>query len=398
MNTILRLFLCLGLFSFVLQAQGAFNLPSVLPVVSDSTCSINCQDPGYRLMTQVLDGETITREYIIHVPSGYQEGDNLPLVIAYHGFGGCAYYMQEEAGNGALNDLADEEGFFVAYPQAAYRPAKEDVYWEPGFNGGESIYQDDIYFTEQMMGHIHDEFSVDLSSVYAAGYSNGGMLTYSLACLRGDLFAACGVMSGALLDDMATCNPANPVPLIIFHGTGDFVLPYNGGQYYTPVQDVVGQWLVHNQIPASSLISTELNGGNVVHENYQGGADNTCLSFYTVEEEYGSPGDHVWFSQDMDGISPTRIMWEFFSEGCGTVSGTPPEMETGVVVFPVPFDDQFVLGNQSLALAHYAMFDVQGTLVHQGRVGADGSIVGLGGLTPGFYILNAGGQTFKLVK
>ena len=92
-------------------------------------------------MTQVLDGETITREYIIHVPSGYQEGDNLPLVVVYHGFGGCSYYMQEEAGNGALNDLADEEGFFVAYPQAAYRPAKEDVYWEPGFNGGESIYQ-----------------------------------------------------------------------------------------------------------------------------------------------------------------------------------------------------------------------------------------------------------------
>ncbi len=398
MNAILRSLLFLGLFSVVLQTQGATYLPSVLPVVSDSTCSINCQDPGYRLMTQVLDGETITREYIIHVPSGYQEGDNLPLVIVYHGFGGCAYYMQEEAGNGALNDLADEEGFFVAYPQAAYRPAKEDVYWEPGFNGGESIYLDDIYFTEQMMGHIHDEFSVDLSRVYAAGYSNGGMLTYSLACLRGDLFVACGVMSGALLDDMATCDPTHLVPLIIFHGTGDFVLPYNGGQYYTPVQDVVSQWLVHNQIPASGLISTELNGGNVVHENYQGGADNTCLSFYTVEEEYGFPGDHVWFSQDMDGVSPTRIMWEFFSEGCGGTSGTPPEMETGVEVFPVPFDDQVVFGNQSMSLARYAMFDLQGSLVHQGRVGADGSIVGLGGLTPGFYVLNAGSQTFKLVK
>ena len=98
-------------------------------------------------MTQVIDGETITREYIIHVPSGYQEGDNLPLVIVYHGFGGCAYYMSDETGG--LNDLADEENFFVAYPQAAYRPEKEDTYWEPGFNGGESIYLDDIFFSEQ---------------------------------------------------------------------------------------------------------------------------------------------------------------------------------------------------------------------------------------------------------
>ena len=99
MNAILRSLLFLGLFSVVLQTPGATYLPSVLPVVSDSTCSINCQDPGYRLMTQVLDGETITREYIIHVPSGYQEGDNLPLVIVYHGFGGCcrSYHITDES-------------------------------------------------------------------------------------------------------------------------------------------------------------------------------------------------------------------------------------------------------------------------------------------------------------
>ena len=107
---------------------------SVSPIRSDSTCAINCEDAGYRLMTQVIDGETITREYIIHVPSNYQEGDNLPLVIVYHGFDGCAYYMADETSG--LNDLADEEGFFVAYPQAAYRPAKNATYWEPGFNGG----------------------------------------------------------------------------------------------------------------------------------------------------------------------------------------------------------------------------------------------------------------------
>ena len=70
---------------YLLQAQEPSLLQSVSPIRSDSTCAINCEDPGYRLMTQVIDGETITREYIIHVPSGYQEGDNLPLVIVYHG-------------------------------------------------------------------------------------------------------------------------------------------------------------------------------------------------------------------------------------------------------------------------------------------------------------------------
>ena len=130
MPLFLRFFLCFSLVSSFVQAQGIPLSQNVSPAFSDSTCSINCEDPGYRLISQVVAGETITREYIVHVPSGYQEGDNLPLVIVYHGFGGCAFYMSDETGG--LNDVADEEGFFVAYPQAAYRPAKEDTYWEPG--------------------------------------------------------------------------------------------------------------------------------------------------------------------------------------------------------------------------------------------------------------------------
>ena len=386
----------IALAPYFLRAQEASRFHNVSPIRSDSTCAINCEDPGYRLMTQVIDGETITREYIIHVPSGYQEGDNLPLVIVYHGFGGCAYYMADETGG--LNDLADEENFFVAYPQAAYRPAKEDTYWEPGFNGGESIYLDDIFFSEQLIEHIDEEFSLDLSRVYAAGYSNGGMLTYSLACLRGDLLAGVCIMSGALLDGMDSCDPTQPVPMIIFHGTGDFELPYNGNQYYSSVPDVVSLWLDHFQIPTSTLSSTELNGGNVVHDSYHGGTNNTGLSFYTVVEEFGFPGDHVWFSQGMDGVSPNRIMWEFFTDECASIDGISYEIYDRVQAFPVPFEDHLFLKNFGFASATYEIHDVRGVLVRTGRVGADGSVHGLGELPSGCYLLRAAESILKVVK
>jgi len=396
----MRLFSCslllLNLLPFSVHAQGVPLSQNVTPAVSDSTCAINCEDPGYRLMTQVVGGETITREYIIHVPTGYQEGDNLPLVIVYHGFGGCAYYMAEETSG--LNGLADEEGFFVAYPQAAYRPAKEDTYWEPGFNGGENIYADDVYFTEQLIGHINEEFSIDLTKVYAAGYSNGGMLVYSLACLRGDLFSGVCIMSGALLDDMDACDADQPVPMIIFHGVGDFVLPYDGDEYYSSVPDVVSMWVNHFQIPTSSLNSAELNGGDVIHESYQGGTNNTCMSLYTVVEEYGAPGGHVWFSQDMDGLSPNGIMWEFFNGECGVVDGISQESIAQFQAFPVPFEDQIFLGSLDFASALYFMHDVGGGLVRTGLVGVDGSIRELGNLSPGCYFVRTSGTTFKVVK
>ena len=70
--------------------------------------------------------------------------------------------------------------------------------------------------------------------------------------------------------------------------------PYNGDQYYASVPDVVSLWTDHFQIPTSTLTSTDLNGGNVVHDSYHGGTNNTCLSLYTVIEEYGFPGDRVW--------------------------------------------------------------------------------------------------------
>ena len=47
------------------------------------------EHPGYNLITQD-DGQNITREYILHVPTGYDSSEEYPLVILFHGFGGCA--------------------------------------------------------------------------------------------------------------------------------------------------------------------------------------------------------------------------------------------------------------------------------------------------------------------
>ena len=61
-------------------------------LASDSTCVENCDHPGYRLMTQDDAGTIYTREYILHVPSNYDQNQSYPLVIVYHGFGDCAAF------------------------------------------------------------------------------------------------------------------------------------------------------------------------------------------------------------------------------------------------------------------------------------------------------------------
>ncbi len=272
----------------------------------EETCD-NTTSNGYRIVEQ--DGET--RAYIIHVPASYDSNTPTPLLINFHGFGDCASNYSQNIGEFFnLNALADNENFIVAYPQGVVR-AKGSPEWDPGNNSSQNISDNDPYFTEQLIAHINDDFNVDLSRVYAAGYSNGGMMAYGLACIRTDLIAAAGIMSGVMLED--NCDQNEYTSIIHFHGIADDVLPLEGNQDFQSISNVVDFWLNQNNIPSSSLISTELNNGDVLREEYTGGNENTSVVLYTVNREDDKDGGHVWFSADIDGVHPNQILWDFLS-------------------------------------------------------------------------------------
>lgn len=272
----------------------------------DPVCNNSAED-GYRTIVQ----GKVTREYILHVPASYDSNSPTPLVINFHGFGDCAADYSKLIGDFYnLDSLADSRNFLVAYPQAVVRE-KGAAYWDPGDNGSQSIKENDAHFTEQLISDISNDYNVDLSRVYATGYSNGGMMAYGLACSRGDLIAAAGIMSGIMLK--GTCDVNEYTSIIHFHGVADDALPYEGNQNFQSVSDVVKFWLNHNNIPIPSLVTTELNGGDVVRDEYTGGTENTSVVLYTVKREHDKDGGHVWFSDDIGGTNPNQILWDFFA-------------------------------------------------------------------------------------
>ena len=136
-------------------------------------------------------------------------------------------------------------------------------------------------------------------------------MAYGLACTKSDMIAAVGIMSGVMLE--GTCDENEFTSVIHFHGIADDVLPLNGNQDFQPVSDVVDFWLNHNNISTSSLVTSELNNGDVVLEEYSGGNGNTSITLYTVNQEHDKDGGHVWFTGDIDGSSPNQILWDFLS-------------------------------------------------------------------------------------
>lgn len=361
-------------------------------------CQQNQNHPGYKILSQVITSETITREFILHIPTNYDATLASPLLINMHGFGDCAgNYAETIGGFYEFDALANQENLIVAYPQGAYRPDKDDHYWEPGDNGAEDIFKNDVYFIEQLVETIASEYNVDRDRVYAAGYSNGGMMAYSLACNNTDLFSGIGIMSGVMLEE--ACDLDYAIPIIVFHGVGDEVLPYEGNIWYQSTQEIVNYWLAKNNIPPSSLVSTELKDGDVIRNEYSGGSANTCLSFYTINEEYDKPGDHVWFSEPIEGSTPNEIMWNFFKANCSNlVSTEATQITKELIIYPNPFLDVVTIQLENIAKVQYEIYNSQGVSVKTGELNHTNNTIDLAALSPMVYMISINGRFQKLIK
>lgn len=301
-----KIFQCTLLSSFIFGAVACNNEEDNKDDIDKEEFCVNT----FSNELQTLSDGVAEREFILFVPDSYNQNNPIPLLINFHGFGGCAVDFVEQVGSGprGLNEVANNNNFIVAYPQGVSR-VKGSPEWDPGDNGFQSILDNDVFFVEQLIADISNQFNIDPLRIYAAGYSNGGMMAYGLACTKSNLFAAIGVMSGIMLEDI--CDENRFTSVIHFHGIEDDVLPLAGNQDFQSVSAVIDFWLNHNGIPESNRVRRELNNGNVTLEQFTGGNGNTDFTFYTINREFDKPGGHVWFTGDIEGVSPNQIMWDF---------------------------------------------------------------------------------------
>ena len=109
----------------------------------------------------------------------------------------------------------------MAYPDGV------DHGWNDGRGVGPDV--DDVAFLETLLQNLDDDFSIDRARVYVTGISNGGMMAMRFACDRADLVAAIAPVSALLPRALQARRPARSVPVVLFNGTADPVMPYDGG-------------------------------------------------------------------------------------------------------------------------------------------------------------------------
>lgn len=260
--------------------------------------------PGTYALGIQHDG--VEREAVVYVPESYDAATSTPLMLNFHGFGGTSLDHMEWAD---MRGLADTHGFVLAYPQGT--ELEGAPHWNTSMPSADNKSSaDDFGFMDALIDTIGASYAIDADRIYAAGYSNGGMFSFALACFRSERIAAVAAVSGAMLDDIGVdCTPDHPTSVITLHGTDDAVIAYEGGDFGRPAEEVIAYWVDHNGITAAPETATSTEANTPVESaRHTGGEGGTEVHHHRVVG-----GGHDWFDITVDGADTSTLAWDFVS-------------------------------------------------------------------------------------
>lgn len=159
------------------------------------------------------------RTYRIHVGDGVDTANG--AIVFAHGYRGSAAGVMR---NGALKGLADDLGVALIALDS-----KEDD-WKLNnapreIEGGQAS---EMAYVEAVLDDAEARFGLGRDRLLATGFSAGGMMTWTLACERSDLFTAFAPMSGTFWAPVPEGCRAPAKSLMHIHGTSDQTVPLMG--------------------------------------------------------------------------------------------------------------------------------------------------------------------------
>lgn len=276
----------------------------------------------------------LIRKYRVYVPQVYRASTPASLILAFHGGGGDMNYMAKDKYYGLLSK-AESEGFIVVFPNgfSKFKSGKFAT-WNAGkccaSARDENI--DDIGFVRKIIDNVTAQLNIDRRRIYAIGMSNGGMMSYRIACEMADVFKAIASVAGT--DNSIACAPEVPISVLHIHARNDDMVLFDGGagnQFrakskvteFTSVPSTIEKWTNFNKCQTSAQRVLETKGAYCDrYSQCQGNAlVQLCVTQY---------GGHSWpgGNKPRGDEEPTRailandVIWQFF-QSTWAKSATP---------------------------------------------------------------------------
>jgi len=232
---------------------------------------------------------TKNRKYRLYVPNNVK--DSTALVFCLHGTGGSSDNKQP-----SFDAIANTEGIIVVYGHG------ENVKFPffgnmelPGWSG-------DIDYILAIIEDVASKYTIDRKRIYCCGFSNGGMMTYTVANLLADKFAAFASISGYPINEFHLHHTGyRPVPFLHIHGTNDDLVKT---AYVTKIIDNMVARNGCNPVPETKTVS-----GKYTKKIYAAGEGGFPIVFYSMNGMGHSPET----SNTEDG-NASKTMWNFMKQ------------------------------------------------------------------------------------
>jgi len=209
-------------------------------------------------------------------------------------------------------------------------------------------------FLSALIDTISASYNIDPERIYSTGMSNGGFMSYDLACFLSDRIAAVASVTGSMiLSRFEICDPQHPMPVMQIHGTADATVPYNGNPLFAHIDTLVNYWVNFNNCnPVPEIIEVpdiDPDDGCTAEQHiFSGGENGSSVELFKVlDGGHSWPGAPVNLNITNMDFSASEEIWRFVSQftldGMFTSTRDRMAQSQDFVAFPNPSDGMVTL-------------------------------------------------------
>lgn len=263
----------------------------------------------------------VYRSYRIYIPAINDGVKKVPLVFNLHGLGSNS--IEQEA-YGDFRTIADTADFIIVSPNGS-----NVIFTIKGWNtfNGIGTGIDDLGFISRLLDTVAAKYPVNTNKVYATGMSNGGFMSYELACFMSKRITAIASVTGSMTEERRIkCDAKHATPIMQIHGTADNTVGYDGTNYlsttpgFTHIDSLMQYWVKFNGCGTSALKTTVPNssttdGCTAEHYIWSGGKESSSVEFFKIiNGEHTWPGAAITTGVTNQYFNASAEIWRFFNQ------------------------------------------------------------------------------------
>lgn len=246
------------------------------------------------------------RPAAVMAPLDWTPARTWPLVIVLHGFSANgmlqAYYL-------GLPDHVTDRGAILLIPEGTIN-SENYQFWNayPACCDWENSGVDDVGYLSTLIDEAVATLAVDPKRVFLIGHSNGGFMSFRLACEVPGKVAGLAAIAGSM-SPTPECAPDSPVSILTIHGTLDDSVPYEGRPLALrptlSAQEILAKWAALDECAEGPVdggaidYDADVAGDETTRTSWTGCAQGRRVEHWKMDGTNHVPGFNAAFQDDV---------------------------------------------------------------------------------------------------